>query len=371
MQITPINISYTKPRFGAEQQNKTNRKYNTSPMSLPYANNIDDNVFSVDSSFLPQRYNISTAHTYDANKTFDSFTGLRDKNYLLSSLNIAMQNAQINDKPLSIAMFDMDNFKSVNELLGYETGDIFIKEISKDIASICQEKQVEVYRFGGEEFVMIFNGETEEQKKEIAVEISQKANSNPKIQSYKSLYLRNAATRLNKAIYSTLKVHKLAELKTKKATIEQVLENLTSKEAQNDPYFGKIMEELSLDINKRYIALINECLANDSNEKNRYILGTAKSKLTSGIELLETEEQVLDDYLNSVYDKSNEIYQTKKWLSDFNNNNGFGITGGVVNFEPSSFEYKTPMDIIGKTGNILKNGKNKGKGRVYFETVSY
>ena len=46
--------------------------------------------------------------------------------YLLKVLEKRIEEGKSSGKALSIAMFDMDNFKSVNELLGYETGDMFI-----------------------------------------------------------------------------------------------------------------------------------------------------------------------------------------------------------------------------------------------------
>ena len=74
-------------------------------------------------------YEDPTADISIEDRTYDSFTGLKDKNYLLTVLDKKIEESQKTGKSLSIAMFDMDNFKSVNELLGYETGDDFIKAI--------------------------------------------------------------------------------------------------------------------------------------------------------------------------------------------------------------------------------------------------
>ena len=374
MNISPITIPYTnKTAFRSDNfrnKNIPEEKPNTQRPAYPRPAYLDSSLYGVKNAlFFSKLYNPEPNVPVPSN-TYDSFTGLRDKNYLLSELNLAMHDAQVNNKNLSIAMFDMDNFKSVNELLGYETGDFFIKEISQAVKDVSKENHVDAYRFGGEEFVLIFDGQSDEEKKKIAQAISYQANNNSKIQSYRALYLRNAQIRLDKSIRSTQKVTNLSELKTKKATIEQIRENLTIPGAKDDDYLIKTLDDLSLQINQIYSDLINECLANETDDTNRYLLSTVNSKLKSNVELLETEERAVDEYLYSVYDKSNEIYQTRKWLSDFKNNNGFGITCGIVNFEPDALENKSPMDIIDKTGNILKKGKNKGKGRVYLENVS-
>jgi diguanylate cyclase (GGDEF)-like protein len=60
--------------------------------------------------------------------------------------------------PVSIAMFDIDHFKKVNDTFGHDIGD----EVLKAVASIAKEQLREVdilSRWGGEEF-MIISAET-------------------------------------------------------------------------------------------------------------------------------------------------------------------------------------------------------------------
>ncbi len=147
------------------------------------------------------------------------------------------------------------------------------------------------------------------------------------------------------------------------------MESLTTEAAKNDPFFTDAINGISSQIDTIYANLINECLLKEKDEKNAYMLQNLKAKLHSGEKLLKSEQRVLDEYLFSVYDKANEIYQTKKWLSDFRQNGGFGITCGVVNFEPESLEYQDPMDIVDKAGRVLKKGKNTRKGQVYAENI--
>ena len=56
--------------------------------------------------------------------------------------------------PLSLAMFDLDHFKSVNDTFGHPAGDAVLQEFAKVIAANCRGTDIPC-RFGGEEFVLI------------------------------------------------------------------------------------------------------------------------------------------------------------------------------------------------------------------------
>lgn len=191
------------------------------------------------------------------------------------------------------------------------------------------------------------------------------------IQSYRNMYFKNAQSRLDRAFYSTRRVQSISELKTKKEMLEEVLANLVSPEVKNEPYFSNAMDEILSSINLRYRTLVKECLLKEQNTETRQKLLDIQSKIEQHQELPKSQQKMLDDYLYSIYDKSHEIHQTRRWINNFSQNGGFGVTFGIVNFEPQSLEFKTPMDIIAKAGKVLKNGKEKKKGQVYLETVHY
>jgi diguanylate cyclase (GGDEF)-like protein len=59
---------------------------------------------------------------------------------------------------LSFAFIDGDHFKNINDTFGHQGGDEMIKSISDELHSGVRElgKNAKVYRYGGEEFVIIF-----------------------------------------------------------------------------------------------------------------------------------------------------------------------------------------------------------------------
>src|SRR5699024_280638 len=74
--------------------------------------------------------------------------------------------------PLTIAVIDIDNFKTVNDTWGHETANEVLIYIAAQIQSCCGILG-SVFRYGGEEFTIIFPEVTEEEAKTM-VEAAQK-----------------------------------------------------------------------------------------------------------------------------------------------------------------------------------------------------
>jgi len=69
----------------------------------------------------------------------------------------------------TIAMTDIDHFKNFNDTYGHDTGDEVLKLVAKIIGSVGGGGKA--FRFGGEEFVIIFDGMEKEQTLEYLEEI--------------------------------------------------------------------------------------------------------------------------------------------------------------------------------------------------------
>jgi putative two-component system response regulator len=55
----------------------------------------------------------------------------------------------------AVAMMDLDNFKSINDSYGHQVGDLALRQVAQAISS-CVRKSDAVVRYGGDEFVVIF-----------------------------------------------------------------------------------------------------------------------------------------------------------------------------------------------------------------------
>jgi diguanylate cyclase (GGDEF)-like protein/PAS domain S-box-containing protein len=103
----------------------------------------------------------------------DHLTGVYNRRYLFEVGNREIQRAIRHGYPLSLILFDIDNFKQVNDSSGHLAGDkLLIK-----IANICQEttRQEDILaRYGGDEFVILSLDADQEGALELAERIRKK-----------------------------------------------------------------------------------------------------------------------------------------------------------------------------------------------------
>lgn len=84
----------------------------------------------------------------------DPLTELPNREYYNERAHYEYQRWQRYNRPLTIAVFDIDHFKKINDTHGHQAGDRVLKVIGRSIAKRLRE--VDFFcRFGGEEFVAI------------------------------------------------------------------------------------------------------------------------------------------------------------------------------------------------------------------------
>lgn len=84
----------------------------------------------------------------------DSLTNLYNHKYIYDVLDREVKRAKRYNMPLTVAMFDIDHFKRINDIYGHLYGDEVLKAIAKIIKESVREVDV-AGRCGGEEFVII------------------------------------------------------------------------------------------------------------------------------------------------------------------------------------------------------------------------
>jgi diguanylate cyclase (GGDEF)-like protein len=85
----------------------------------------------------------------------DALTQLHNRRYMAEHLPTLLLNAQRAGHPLTVAMLDLDHFKHINDTYGHVVGDEVLKHIAGFIRSHIG-KTVSAYRYGGEEFLLVF-----------------------------------------------------------------------------------------------------------------------------------------------------------------------------------------------------------------------
>jgi diguanylate cyclase (GGDEF)-like protein/PAS domain S-box-containing protein len=84
---------------------------------------------------------------------FDQLTGLPNR----VTLHEELRRLLASSRPTSIALFDLDGFKDVNDTLGHSVGDRLLVEVGRRLSALA-ESRAQVCRLGGDEFVVIVPG---------------------------------------------------------------------------------------------------------------------------------------------------------------------------------------------------------------------
>jgi len=84
----------------------------------------------------------------------DALTGIPNRRTFESVLERELSRAARNGEQVTLAIFDIDHFKSFNDTYGHQTGDEVLKKVAGALASVCRDFDTAA-RYGGEEFVVV------------------------------------------------------------------------------------------------------------------------------------------------------------------------------------------------------------------------
>lgn len=102
----------------------------------------------------------------------DPLTLLGNRAALDTALRRELQLAERHQSDLSLLMIDADFFKRINDDYGHHRGDLMLCAIAKGIESVCRSSDI-IFRYGGEEFVVVLGKTNIEGAKIIAERIRQ------------------------------------------------------------------------------------------------------------------------------------------------------------------------------------------------------
>jgi diguanylate cyclase (GGDEF)-like protein len=94
------------------------------------------------------------ARLYQIMANTDQLTGLHNRKYLDTILRHEGIKANRYSSSLSLMLFDIDHFKSVNDNFGHQMGDLVLKKVAKSLKGALRDSDV-LGRWGGEEFLLV------------------------------------------------------------------------------------------------------------------------------------------------------------------------------------------------------------------------
>ncbi len=84
----------------------------------------------------------------------DPLTGWFNRRYMEETLEREIFRASRNERPLSVIMLDVDNFKEFNDTFGHEAGDTVLQNLCQTLKDHVRNEDV-ACRYGGDEFVIV------------------------------------------------------------------------------------------------------------------------------------------------------------------------------------------------------------------------
>jgi diguanylate cyclase (GGDEF)-like protein len=108
---------------------------------------LTDQVFAVD------KVEVLAQEVYKM-ALIDPLTGLFNRRYIEQRLEDEIARSQRHGRPLSVIMFDLDEFKQVNDTYGHSAGDALLKAFADRLSRATRGSDASG-RYGGDEFLVV------------------------------------------------------------------------------------------------------------------------------------------------------------------------------------------------------------------------
>ncbi|WP_171653148.1 sensor domain-containing diguanylate cyclase [Paenibacillus foliorum] len=102
----------------------------------------------------------------------DVLTGIYNRRHFFDQAFRVFQQSVHTNSHLGIIMFDVDHFKGVNDQYGHPVGDLVLASVAGRVSSYLLNDESQTFgRYGGEEFIILINGTSDEWLQALAEQI--------------------------------------------------------------------------------------------------------------------------------------------------------------------------------------------------------
>lgn len=153
-----------------ESSNRTVVNDDALPPLVPIKLNNNDQIKTGNVLFKYLERGSVEAHALEQLQTKsekDPLTGIFNKGALQVKGAESFKRAKLLKVPMSIAVFDIDHFKKINDTHGHSVGDYVLREMASVIGTRLIRGDDYFARYGGEEFVVLLFGSNLQQANEI------------------------------------------------------------------------------------------------------------------------------------------------------------------------------------------------------------
>ncbi|NJD08786.1 MAG: GGDEF domain-containing protein [Methylococcaceae bacterium] len=130
----------------------------------------EDDLATIEAYFCRLLFPIRNALMYRQavdSAYLDPLTGTRNRAALLGCLRREWEMAKRYSQPLSAIMLDVDHFKTINDTYGHSVGDSVLQTVAQIIAGSVRTSDL-LFRYGGEEFLVLLAGTGEDAATQLA-----------------------------------------------------------------------------------------------------------------------------------------------------------------------------------------------------------
>ena len=101
----------------------------------------------------------------------DPLTGIANRSKMEQYIDNAFERGYKNNYTFAIEMLDIDRFKEYNDTYGHQAGDKVLRRVTKAILKATKNEDLNIARYGGDEFVIVYENKSDEEILEIAKKI--------------------------------------------------------------------------------------------------------------------------------------------------------------------------------------------------------